>query len=104
MEMNEPLAQHRKWTQILGSAIVLAVVQFAFADYELGPKPHATKKLCPENSCLHTYLVVSILWTIGVILLLHGLYGLRGAIAGFVLNAIFTVWIYYSYYRLLQTR
>ena len=46
---------------------------------------------------LSDYLKISIIWTIGVILLLYSKYKWIGALAAIISNLVVILWIYFSY-------
>ena len=64
----------------------------------------SVKNFCSDQPTLQNaadalsdYLKISIIWTIGVILLLFSKYKWVGAIAGIISNLIVILWIYFSY-------
>lgn len=89
--------------EMLGEAILFASIQFSIGSVEMSSK-FSVKNFCSDQPTLQNaadalsdYLKISIIWTLGVILLLYSKYKIIGAIAGIVSNLIVILWIYYSY-------
>lgn len=89
--------------EMLGEAILFASIQFSIGSVEMSSK-FSVKNFCSDQPTLQNaadalsdYLKISIIWTIGVILLLYSKYKWMGALAGIVSNLIVILWIYLSY-------
>ena len=89
--------------EMLGEAILFASIQFSIGSVEMSSK-FSVKNFCSDQPTLQNaadaltdYLRISIIWTIGVILLLYSKYKFTGALAGVISNLIVILWIYVSY-------
>ena len=89
--------------EMLGEAILFASIQFSIGSVEMSSK-FSVKNFCSDQQTLQNaadalsdYLKISIIWTIGVILLLYSKYKWMGALAGIVSNLIVILWIHLSY-------
>ena len=89
--------------EMLGEAILFASIQFSIGSVEMSSK-FSVKNFCSDQDTLQNaadalsdYLKISIIWTIGVILLLYSKYKLVGAIAAIISNLTVILWIYFSY-------
>jgi Zn-dependent protease with chaperone function len=89
--------------EMLGEAILFASIQFSIGSVEMSSK-FSVKNFCSDQDTLQNaadalsdYLKISIIWTIGVILLLYSKYKWVGALAAIVSNLIVILWIYFSY-------
>jgi len=90
-------------TELLGEAILFASIQFSIGSVEMSSK-FSVKNFATDNATLQNaadslsdYLKISIIWTVGVMLLLYSRFNLVGAIAGLITNLIVILWIYFSY-------
>jgi hypothetical protein len=89
--------------EMLGEAILFSSIQFSIGSVEMSSKFSVKNFSNDQNTlqnaadALSDYLKISIVWTIGVVLLLYSKYKLLGAIAGFISNLIVILWIYISY-------
>lgn len=89
--------------EMLGESILFASIQFSIGSVEMSSK-FSVKNFCNDQSTLQNaadalsdYMKISIIWTIGVMLLLFSKYKFIGAFTGFISNAIVIGWIYISY-------
>ena len=90
-------------TELLGEAILFASIQFSIGSVEMSSK-FSVKNFATDDETLQNaadslsdYLKISIIWTIGVMLLLYSKFKLIGSITGLFSNLVVILWIYFSY-------
>jgi len=89
--------------EICGEALLFGAVQAALAALEMGSRFAVVKSCRTQDvidngmTCLHNYLFLAFLWTMGTSLILYGNYGIVGFIIGFIANLLYIIWIYYEY-------
>ena len=82
---------------MIGAVLVLSLVQFSLAGFELGSKSHVSVLSCHLSDCLRSYLIVGFLWALGVTFLAYANYHWIGAFTAIIINLILIAWIYYSF-------
>lgn len=101
----EKIKDKKYYMKMLGEAILYSSIQFSIGSVEMSSKfsvkNFSKDQITLQNAAdaLSDYLKVSVLWTIGVMLLLFGKYGYLGGIIGFVSNLLVVMWIYVSYIK-----
>ena len=97
------LSQNCSTVELLGEAILFSSIQFSIGSVEMSSK-FSVKNFSNDQATLQNaadalsdYLKISIVWTIGVVLLLYSKYKFIGLLAGLVSNSIVILWIYLSY-------
>jgi uncharacterized protein YaaW (UPF0174 family) len=89
--------------KLLGKSILLCSQQFAIgsvlmsSSFSVKSFSKDQKTLQDAATALRQYIVVGVMWMIGNILVLGASYGMRGAVAAFIGNAIVILWIWKLY-------
>lgn len=89
--------------KIVGKAILLASMQFAIGSVEMSSKfsvinfSKDQQILQRAADALREYMIIGLVWTLGVVLIMYSNYGKIGLIAGVVSNVVILAWIYLSY-------
>uniref|UniRef100_A0A6C0CYY2 Uncharacterized protein n=1 Tax=viral metagenome TaxID=1070528 RepID=A0A6C0CYY2_9ZZZZ len=98
-----PLSGNCSTVELLGEAILFSSIQFSIGSVEMSSK-FSVKNFSNDQATLQNaadalsdYLKISIVWTLGVILLLYSKYKFIGLLAGLISNLIVILWIYFSY-------
>jgi hypothetical protein len=96
------------WAVLLGEAILLASMQFAIGSVEQSSRFSVMSFAKDEDTlqraadALSSYMVIGLVWAVGVSLILYSQWGKEGLIAGLATNALVMFWIFYTYYRTFQ--
>jgi len=92
-----------KYYEILGEAILLASMQFAIGSVEMSSK-FSVKNFAKDQETLQNavdalsdYLLIAIMWTIGLSILFYARYDFAGVIMSVIANFLIIIWIYVSY-------
>ena len=97
------IREDKRVFKMLGEAILYSSIQFSIGSVELSSKfsvkNFSTDQLTLQNAAdaLMDYIKVSLIWAIGVTLLLFSKYGVIGAITSLISNILVVSWIYFSY-------
>lgn len=89
---------------IIGKATVYATIQIAFANFIMGSvasiktRLHTTESISIYRDYLKRYLIVALIYSLGTSVMLYETYHWKGAIIGFIANAIMVIWILYFYH------
>jgi len=93
------------WAVLLGEAILLASMQFAIGSVEQSSRFSVMSFAKDEETlqraadALSSYLIIGLLWALGVSLILYSQWGKEGLVAGLFTNALVMFWIFYTYHR-----
>ena len=93
----------KKTLKMLGEAILYSSIQFSIGSVEMSSKfsvkNFSTDQATLQNAAdaLMDYIKVSLIWTLGVTLLLYSKYGWWGALSSVFANTTVVMWIYFSY-------
>lgn len=89
--------------KIIGKAILLASMQFAIGSVEMSSKfsvinfSKDQQTLQRAFDALNEYMLIGLVWTVGVALIMYANYGKIGVISAIACNAVILGWIYISY-------
>lgn len=93
---------------LVGKAILYATVQIGFANLNLSSrfdlKHPSTDQQTLQNTSdsLEDYIKISLLWTIGVVLLFYEEYGWLGVWLSLTCNIAIILWMYFSYISVMD--
>ena len=93
----------KELSKIIGEAILRGSIQFSIASVELSSKfsvinfSKDNQTLQNAKDALNGYMLIGVLWTIGVCMVLFANHGEQGAIAGLISNLLVLIWIWTSY-------
>ena len=92
-----------KWAKMTGEAILLSSIQVSLASVEMSSK-FSVINFCKDQEtlqnaadALRNYILVASGWMVGTMLVLYSKYGNAGAIAAFIANMLYILWIHISY-------
>jgi len=94
---------NKKIFEMLGDGCLFSSIQFSIGSVIMSSKfsilNFSTDQKTLQNGAdaLMEYIKISILWTLGVVMLMYSKFGLAGGITGLILNGAIIAWIYYSY-------
>lgn len=93
------------WAVLLGEAILLASMQFAIGSVEQSSRFSVISFAKDQDTlqraadALSSYMIIGLIWAIGVSLILYSQWGKEGLLAGLLTNALVMFWIFYTYLR-----
>jgi hypothetical protein len=94
---------NRNIIKLIGESILFASIQFSIGSVELSSK-FSVKNFAKDDetldnavSALHDYIIIALIWTIGVCMMLYSSNGILGIFCGLISNLIIIGWIYFSY-------
>lgn len=97
------MSDTKVWAKMIGQATFLGSLQASIASVEMSSKfsvkNFSTNQETLNNAAeaLRGYLYVAVVWTLATMLVMYGQYDMPGAIYGFICNAIYIIWVYFSY-------
>jgi len=93
----------KNWAKMVGQATFLGSIQSSIGSVEMSSK-FSVKNFAKDQTtldnaaeALRSYLYVAFAWTIATMLVMYGQYDMPGAVYGFICNAVYIAWIYFSY-------
>lgn len=95
--------------KMLGEAILYSSIQFSIGSVEMSSKfsvkNFSTDQVTLQNAAdaLTDYMKISLIWTLGVTLLLLSKYGWVGGLVSVIANSVVVYWIYWSYMQAFKT-
>lgn len=102
--MNEGVG-NGKCAKVIGMSLFYASMQAALGSVEMSSK-FSVKNFSKDQETLQNaadalreYLVIALVWTVATMLIQGSQYGWLGATTALLANALFVMWIYFSYKR-----